>query len=246
MEGAKKAVAAFASSARGVFARVQPAILTSKKRKPQTGSQVGDENIENFSDAKRTKRESSPSTPFKEYGDVSLYQNRFLCVPVLMTQLRPGDAVVLSFPLSFQSKLGAFLTAKGLNAGECFQTRMNTFSGFRIGLVGTVVRNNPTENEPWELLKSDIDGSVLYESGGGLGISLDATSGNSSSAVVIITLDDLSNDIDLWTDRHVADFDALQRAFRKMDAKSQVESLACMAKEMDPQQQIWCGREYYK
>lgn len=238
MEGAaKKALGYFSSGAKGFFGK------NLKKRKPPIESE-GEENVENCSDNKKAKRGLVP----RGLEDISLHQNRFQCVPVLVPLLQEGDAVVLTFPITrFRSKLDTFLAAKGLDAKECLRSKMNTASGRRICLVGTVVRNEPLVNQPWELLRDDANGLDVYANEGGLCITVQTTSGDSNPFVV--TIDDLADkqkDINLWTDRHITEFENLHDNFNKMDAEHQVKGLVYMAKEMDPEQQVWMGLQFYK
>lgn len=246
---------AFTAAARGPTGKIRPPPPTTgnsgSKRKP-LGDLEKDDNAECDDQCKKFKEGTAAERLDHMVKSTSLVQNRFKCVPLLITLLVVGDILVLTFPLTRQTHLRKFFVDKGVNVDNCFKTELATNDGTQIALFGKVVENTPLVSNPWEFLRDEKDGGVngdsLYADGGGIVLNLCGFDGDySSDNRIVVSYADASCDaVDLWTEHHVAHFDEMTQEFSKMEPTDQIRLLVHMSKEVDPVQQVWCSREFYR
>lgn len=236
-------------TARGAIGKRRPIAGGQPKRKvPSTLS--NDENVENQSLPKKPR---NFGTDVHSVEPFSLHQTYFKCPLILTVLVVVGDIVILTFDQRYKSKLGSFLSDKGVDLSSCFVSERRTADGPRIALVAQVVENDPLVRQPWELMRFVEDkgfcGDGLYPDGSGLVVRIRANNGeHPATNEVTISCTDLSRSakMDLWTDRAIDDYADLWKDYKAMDAQSRMEALVHMSKELDPFQQIWIAREYYK
>lgn len=198
----------------------------------------------------KKKARRTSSKPVLDGKPISLCQNRYKCVPVLMVLIEVQEEVILTF--MNQSQLDAFLSTKSINSGtgSLLQTTIETQEGPRFALVAKAIENNANVNEPFQLLQSGEDVQDLYPSGGGLVLQIQMQTNIENprqTQNVVLTYEDVSsNQMDLWISRQTAEFEGLQEFFNGMDTKERLDAIDEMQKLLDPHQQILWGLKFYK
>lgn len=201
--------------------------------------------MDNAPSNKRQRRSAVVERNAFNASSISLYQNRFKCVPVLMGLISVDEQVIITFET--KSELENFLISHdAIDADDSFQTELETSDGMCLALVGDVIENQAIVNEPFQLIRGNEDDKELYPPGGGLVLELECFESRrrASCQVTVTHRDAESPAMNLWIARQTSQFEGLKEFFDGMDTADRLDAIEAMARLLDPYQQILWGYKF--